>query len=100
MMSLSKKRQIMEWKHADSLPKKKFWTHQSLKKVMRTVICDMKGPITIDFIQKGSIVYSFTYFQLLRQNLPYLLKDPPIYMVSYWHNTRKLGKLTIIHRFE
>ena len=34
--SLSK-RQSMEWKHMDSLVKKKFWAQQSLKKVILTV---------------------------------------------------------------
>ena len=38
----------MEWKHADSLVKKKFQVQWSVKKVMLTAFKNMKGPIIID----------------------------------------------------
>ena len=50
----------MEWKHRDSLVNKKFWVQQSLKKVMLTVFWDMKGPITVDFLEKGATVNSIS----------------------------------------
>ena len=53
----------MEWKHTDSVVKKMFWAHQSLKKVMLTVFWDMKGLITIDFPQKGAALDRVSYSQ-------------------------------------
>ena len=40
------KRQSMEWKYTNFPVKKKFWTQQSLKKVIQE-------PITIDFLEKN-----------------------------------------------
>ena len=45
----------MEEKQTDSLVKK-LQVLQSVKKVLLTVFWDMKGPITIDFIEKGTTV--------------------------------------------
>ena len=43
----------MEWKHTDSpVKKKRFQVQWSVKKVMLTVFWDMKGRITIDFLEK------------------------------------------------
>ena len=39
---------------------------------------DMKGPITIEFLEKGATVKSAFSCQLLRQNYCYLLNDPGI----------------------
>ena len=40
-------------------------------------VLDMKGSVTIDFIEKGATVNSDSYCQLLRQYFP-LLNDPSI----------------------
>ena len=61
----------MEWKHAKSLLKEKLQAPWSAKKVILTVFWGMKGPITIDFLEKGAVVNSASYCQLIRQNLPY-----------------------------
>ena len=45
----------------------------------------MKGPITIDFFEKGASVNSASYCQLLRQNSPYLLNDLHIYKHTHTH---------------
>ena len=66
------KRQSMLRKHTDFFGKKKFRAQQSVKKVMLTVFWDMKGPITIDFLEKGATVNNASYCQLLKQRLPYL----------------------------
>ena len=63
----------MEWKHINSLVKKTCQVQQSIKKVMLTVFSDMKETMTIDFLEKGTTVISASYYQLLRQNSPYLL---------------------------
>ena len=46
----------MELKHSDSLEKKKFKVQQSVKEVMLTVFCDMKGPIAIDSLEKVQLL--------------------------------------------
>ena len=38
----------------------------------------MKGPIAIDFLEKGAPVNSTFFCQLLRQNSPYLMNDSPL----------------------
>ena len=43
---------------------------------MLTVFWDMKGSITIDFLEKGPSINNATNYQLLNQNSPYLLNDP------------------------
>ena len=73
----------MEWKHTDTLVKKKFWVQQSVKKVMLTVFLDMKGPIIIDFLEKGAVVKSASYCQLLTQNSPYLFNGSCKYFFFY-----------------
>ena len=35
----------------------------------------MKGPITIDYLEKVAPVNSASYFECFRQNLPYLLNS-------------------------
>ena len=57
---LESKRQSMEWKHVDSLVKKKFWTQWSVK-VMLPVFWDIKGSIPFDFLGKGATVNSASY---------------------------------------
>ena len=68
---------------------KKFWAEQSVKKVMLTVFWDMKGPITIDFLEKDATVNSASYSQLklLRQNSPYLLNKPHTQQIQLNPNT-------------
>ena len=77
------KRQSLEWKHIDSPAKKKFRIQHSVKKVMLTVFCDMKGTITIDFLEKDTTVNSTSYCQLLRQKSPYSPNDIRIYIYIY-----------------
>ena len=60
-------------KHIDSLVKNKFLAQQSVK--MLIVFWDIKGPITIDFLEKGTTVNNAFSFQLPWQNSPYLLND-------------------------
>ena len=49
---------------------------KSVKKVILTVFWDMKGPITVDFLEKGATVNSTPSYQLLRQYFTLLLNDP------------------------
>ena len=51
--------QSIEWKNTDSLVRKNFLAEKSLKKVMLALFRDMKGPITIDFLEKVQM-YFFT----------------------------------------
>ena len=44
--------QSKEWKHTDSLVKKKFQTQLTLKKDMLTVIWDMGRSISVDYFVK------------------------------------------------
>ena len=46
---------------------------------MVIVVCEMKGPITIDLLKKGAGINSASYCQLLMQNSPYLLNGPRIF---------------------
>ena len=48
--------------------------------VMLTLFWEMKGFVTIDFHEKGLAVNCASYYQLFRQNLPYLLNTPHIYV--------------------
>ena len=50
---------------------------------MLTVFWDMKGPIIIDFLDKGIIVNCASNCPLLKKNSPYLLNDPHIYIVTH-----------------
>ena len=61
MFTNGSKRQFMEWKHSDSMVKKKFQAQQSIKKIILTVFLDMKEPITIEFFEKGAVVNSASY---------------------------------------
>ena len=51
------KRWSMKWKHTNSPVKKKSQAQWSEKKIILTVFWDMKGPITIDFFEKGTTVF-------------------------------------------
>ena len=64
--------QSLSWKCSPTLPKRKnIQVQQSVKKVMLTVFGDMKGPITIDFLEKDVTINSTSNCQ----NSPYLLND-------------------------
>ena len=80
-MSMSWK-QSMEWKHTDSPVNKRYWVQQSVKKVTLIVFYDMKRPLIIDFLENSSTVNSYSYYQLLRWNSPYLLNNP--FMEYLW----------------
>ena len=73
-MSLSWKDSLWS-ENTDFLVKKRFWAQLWIKKIVRILFWDMKGPITIDFQEKGASVNSTSYYQLLWQNSPYLLND-------------------------
>ena len=45
---------------------------------MLTMFWDMKGIITINFLEKGAIVNTASYRQFLGQNSPYLFNNPYI----------------------
>ena len=70
-------------KNNDFQVKKTFLVLWSAKKVMLTVTRDMKEPMTHDFLKEGATVYRAFYCQLVKQNLPYLLNDPHIYIYIY-----------------
>ena len=59
------KRQSLEWKHPSSLVKKKFKSQLSAGKV----IWDSEEPISEDFLEKGSIINSARYCDLLAKRL-------------------------------
>ena len=46
----------MDYKNPDFSLKKQFRMQQSIKKVMLTFLRDVKGPKTIDFLEKGSTI--------------------------------------------
>ena len=43
----------MEWKHTDSPVKEKFWVQLSVKNVVLSISGNMKGPISINFLNKS-----------------------------------------------
>ena len=66
--------------------KKKF---RSEKKFMLTGIWDMKGPITMNYLEKGATVNSAYYCQLLRQYFPFFdewLYNYILYMLVWKHS--------------
>ena len=81
------KRQSMEWKHP--LVKKKFNTKWSVKKVMLTVFLDMKGPITIDFLEKGATVNSASYCQFLKQYFTLFLEWTSLVYLKRYNSVHK-----------
>ena len=69
----------MKWKNIDSPEKKMFWAQWLVKKVMLTVLWNMKETITMDFFKNSA-----SYCQLLRQNSAYLLNES--------HNIQNINK--------
>ncbi|XP_067947100.1 histone-lysine N-methyltransferase SETMAR-like [Watersipora subatra] len=61
------KQQSLRWKHPSSPVTKKFRVQRSVKKVMLTVFWDVRGPITVSFLEQGTTVNSENYCQLLQQ---------------------------------
>ena len=59
------KRQSMQWKHVTSPSKRKFKSERAVGKVILAVFWDMKGPVTISFLPKGSPVNAENYCELL-----------------------------------
>ena len=74
---LESKRQFIEWKHTDIPVKKKLKMQRSVKKILHS---DTKGPSSVGFLEKVESVNSASYFQLFKQNSPYLLNYHPIYI--------------------
>ena len=64
------KKTVHKVENIDSPVKKKFPAQRPVKKVILTVFWDMKGPITIDFLEKDATVNIVSYHQLLRKNSP------------------------------
>ena len=79
------KRQWLVLKNTHSAEKKEFYVQQSVKYE------NMKGPITIDFLEKCTTVNNVSYGQLQKQYLRYLLNDSRIYIYIYQNESfRKL----------
>ena len=72
------KRRYMKWKDIDSQRKKKLHVQRSVKKVMLTLLSEMKGPISTDFHERDETVNYVSYCKTLRLNSPYLFNDPCI----------------------
>ena len=53
---------------------------QSVKKVMLILFLDIKGPVSIDFLEKSATVYSSSNCLILGQNSSYLFNDLRIYI--------------------
>ena len=66
----------------ETLVKEKFREQLSVKKVMLKVFWGKKRVIIIDFLEKGTTLSNASNYQLLRQNLPYLVNDPSLYNIS------------------
>ena len=72
---------------------------------MRTVFLDMKGPIMIDFPEKGATVNStFSYCQLLSQNSPLFIEwnvhtHRYIYIYIYKDESKVLQYYDILFAF-
>ena len=64
-LSLSQK-EFIEWKHIDCLVKKTLQAGPSVKELMMTVFLDIKGLITIDFLEKSAIVNNAFNYQVIR----------------------------------
>ena len=43
---------------------------------MLTILWDMKGPLRIDFLEKGATINTVSYCEPPRKILPYLLNEP------------------------
>ena len=63
----------MQWELIESPVKKLFLAHLSVKKVMLTVVLGMNEPISLGFLEKGTIVNIASYYQLFWQIHPFLL---------------------------
>ena len=73
---------------------------RSTKKVMQTVFCDMKGPMTIDFLEKGTTVNSASYCQFLKENSPYLLNNLHSFMHTNSNRQIHIYILTNYNRYK
>jgi histone-lysine N-methyltransferase SETMAR len=61
------KQSLMQWKHTDSPPPRKFRTHASAMKVLATIFWDAQGVIRIDYLPRGSTINSQYHADLLMQ---------------------------------
>ena len=62
--------------------KKKFWTKQSVKKLMLEFFWEIKKTFLLIPLKKITTVKSASYHRLVRQNSPYLLNNPCIYSLT------------------
>lgn len=76
------KRDSMTWKHIASPPVRKFKISPSAKKIMASVFWDHKGPLLVDFLERGNTVNAEQYCktldrlrQAIRKKRPGLLSD-------------------------
>ena len=61
------------------MEEKKFRAEQSVKEVMLIVLWDMKGPISVNFLDKDATVSSASYCQQIWQNSSYSEYNPHVY---------------------
>ena len=64
----------MKWKHTSSLMEKMFKSARTRGKVMMTVFWDMKGHITVDFLEKDTTMNSGRYCEILYSQIWCLFK--------------------------
>ena len=57
--------------------------------VILSVVWDMKGPITFDFLVNGTVVNRASYFQRLMQNSHNFLNESHVYIHIYKSQTIK-----------
>ena len=76
-------RQYTEWKHTDSPVKKKSGAHWSIKKVIQTVFWDMKGAITIGFLENYKQYLDWQNSLYIRNDLRAHTQHTHIYIYIY-----------------
>ena len=67
----------------DSPVKKLFQSQLSVKKVMLAVFKDMKGHISMDFLEKGTTINNASYCRNIWQNSPYFWNKPHISCILF-----------------
>ena len=69
----------------NNFPAKNMRAQRSVNKVILTRFRDMKGRISVDFLEKAGTVKSSYNYQLLRLNSPHLLNDPHLHTHTHTH---------------
>ena len=60
----------MHWKHANSMPPRRFCTRLSAGKVMATILLDCKGVLLVDYLPHKTTMTGPYYSELLKKKLP------------------------------